>query len=61
MTHIENSVETITSADHDETNVEEKEKVDLQVTGKENISEPTEDAEKGCTSDTKKLKEKVMK
>ena len=34
VTHIEDSVETTTSVDHDETDVEEKERVDLQVTGK---------------------------
>ena len=58
MTHIENSVETTTSVDHDETDVEEKEKIDLRVTGKENTSEPTEDAKKLCTFDIRENEEK---
>ena len=38
--------------------MEEKEKVDLQLTGEENTSEPTEDAEKLCTLDIKEIEGK---
>ena len=58
MTHIEDSVEAKTFVDHDETDVEEKKKVDLQLTGEENTSEPTEDAEKLCTFDIKEIEGK---
>ena len=58
LTHIEDSVEATTFVDHDETDVDEKVKVDLQVTGKENTSGPTEDAEKWCTNDIKEIEGK---